>query len=232
MADPDVQLRRDLLAPYERPYRHGLPQAWRLGRVGRALVAGGASLAVGGALWALTGASGWMTAGASAAAASVAITAWVSAVAARHIRRLTRRWDRASELGSVHAKRAHRGERDPEAVHDEYAVTVEDSGHLYVWRMRPLAAGQDADPSEVLVPGRPQHSAVVAQELRFDPLDAARAAEQLVAAQSVAAELEQQASQRAATQLAAARDAHALEAETRSTADALRHLTGQGDRDA
>ncbi|HWT91926.1 MAG TPA: hypothetical protein VN238_02945, partial [Solirubrobacteraceae bacterium] len=130
-------------------------------------------------------------------------------------------------LERVRARRPHAGARDPELVHDEYAVTVEDTGHLRLWRFQALLVGEDARPREVLVPGRPQHSAGVVEERPFDHADAARAAEQLADLQERAAALEAEARDQARRRLAEAHEHGELAEDIATTAAALRHLTGQ-----
>ncbi|MBJ7330912.1 MAG: hypothetical protein JHC95_13505 [Solirubrobacteraceae bacterium] len=151
---------------------------------------------------------------------SIAQGAWV-------IRKVTRDWDQPSELTEVRRNRPHAGERDPDLPHDEFAVTVEETGHLCLWRFRPLAIGESVDADSVLAPGRPMYSADVIAEREFDAQDASVAAEQLAAAQEDAAARERDAITEV-QQLAVEAARHAeLSAETKSTAAALQHLTGQ-----
>lgn len=142
------------------------------------------------------------------------------------IRDYTSAWDRPGELVEVRRRRPHAGERDPDLVHDEFAVTVEDEGEIWVWRFRPLAADQPADPERVLVPGRPRYDAEVVAVTEFEPADAAISAELLVKAQEDAAQRERDARD------AVLRDAERLDEreELRTTTAALRHLTGQARR--
>jgi hypothetical protein len=138
---------------------------------------------------------------------------------ARDVRRLGRAWDEHSELGDVRARRPHAPERDRELAHDEYAVTVEDDGRLFVWRFSPLAVTRPVPDGHVPVPGRPRYAATVVEQRDLSP-DPARAAERLADTQEHAARLEEQARARAS-------ERHELQTETSSTAAALRHLTGQ-----
>jgi hypothetical protein len=140
--------------------------------------------------------------------------------------RLGREWDQPSELGTVRASRPHAGEIDEALAHDEFAVTVEDTGHFLIWRFTPLSVVTASAPGEVHVPGRPRWSADVVEEHPLVP-DAARAAEQLVEVQQRAAQLEAEARETARERAIASERRRELERETSSTAAALRHLTGQ-----
>jgi hypothetical protein len=91
----------------------------------------------------------------------------------------------------------------------------------------PLAAHEDASPSGILVAGTPRYEAVEHGVAQFDPVDAGRAAEQLAEAQEHAARLEAAAIERALADLAVDDEARELVAETRSTSQALRDITGQ-----
>lgn len=146
------------------------------------------------------------------------------------IAKSTRRWDARSELGTVRARRPHAGDADARLVHAEYAVTVEDTGELFVWHYLPLAVDAPAPPAMVEVPGRPRWAADVVERLALDTTDTARAAEQLVAAQARAAELELAARQDAEGALARREARDELAAETAAAALPLRHLTGQSGR--
>jgi hypothetical protein len=151
-------------------------------------------------------------------------------VIGREVWRLHRSWGRRSELASVLARRPQAGEEDPDLAHDLFAVTVEDDGHFLTWRFRPLAIDEQPTIDEVEVPGRPRHGARAIEDRIFAAEDAAIAAEQLVAAQDRAAEREVNAA-RAARRVVEAADLSAdLAVEARSTAEALRHLTGQRSR--
>jgi hypothetical protein len=132
-----------------------------------------------------------------------------------------------AELGRVRARRPHAAEADPEVVHDEYAVAVDDGGELVTWRFTPLAATAEAPEGTVLVRGTPCHAAEVAGTRPFAPADAALASEQLADAQAQAAELEAAAAQAVRERLLDRAGVAELAAEARSTAEALRRHTGQ-----
>ncbi|MDA0162944.1 hypothetical protein OM076_21915 [Solirubrobacter ginsenosidimutans] len=219
--------RRELMVPYEQPYRHVLGTTWRHQRDLRL------ATTLAGLLW-LAGATGvalgveelGIGAGLGAFLGSIAILLWLAAIA-RTSWRMTRSWDRSSELGEVRACRPQAGSEDLELAHDEFAVTVEDDGHLVTWRFRPLSISEHPAEDETEIPGRPRYAASPVGETTFDPLDTAQAAEQLVAAQTRAAERESASAAAAHATLAADSDLAALVAETRATAAALREATGQ-----
>ena len=144
------------MAPYEHPFRHCLAEAWRSQtELRRATVA----VAV---LWAgsLIGVALGVTllgllAGTGAMFATIIGVLWVVAIA-RVTYRVTRAWRQPSELGAARAQRPHAAERDGAIPHDEFAVSVEDDGHLVTWRFRPLAFMQapgDDWNSSTLPPG-------------------------------------------------------------------------------
>lgn len=149
----------------------------------------------------------------------------------RRWRSLLHRHDE-SELGRVRAQRPHASDADPRLVHDEYAIAVADGGRLVMWRFTPLLADQGPEPGAVLVDGRPRYGAMTAEETRFDPRDVALAAEQLADAQRNAAVREAAAIESAKQREAAEEAASELAAETESTGDALRGVTGQGREDS
>jgi hypothetical protein len=225
-----VTSRRELMAPYRRPYRHVLAETWRGQRDLRRLTVIGAACFVVGAAGVAAGVP-WLglLAGLGATMAWLVPLAWLGAIG-RAAWRLTRSWRRRSELGTVRARRPQAGGEDPDVAHDEFAVTVEDDGWLLTWRFRPLHVGEQPAAEEIEVPGRPRYGARVVADRRFDARDTARAAEQLVAAQD-------RAEQREVAAAAAARDAIAdaarraeLALEARSTAAALQRSTGQRSR--
>jgi spore maturation protein CgeB len=101
------------------------------------------------------------------------------------------------------------------------------SGRLVTFAFTPLAAYEAASKETVLITGIPRYAAIEHAVTRFDPVDAARAAEQLAEAQDHAARLEAAAIERAVEELANEDEARELVAETRSTGEALRDITGQ-----
>lgn len=222
--------RRELEAPYRRPFRHILATIWRAQPLLRvysflapALFAVGAiGVAAGEPLLGLLAGVGafllWLTAG-----------GWVL-TAVRETWRLTRRWAQKSELRSVRERRPHAGSEDAEIAHDQFAVTAEDDGWLLTWRFRPLRVDEAPGDDEVEVAGRPRFAASAVSERRFDAHDAARAAEQLVAAQEDAARRESAAAAEAHGGIADASERAELAIEARTTAAALRGATGQDAR--
>jgi hypothetical protein len=224
--------RAELLAPYLHPYREFVPRIWSDAHMQRVGLVGGVS-AVGGSLaTAATGSVGWVMLGLIPAFVALMIFLRVTAEAALVVWRFSRPWDERSELGTVRLRRPHAAEADGSVLHDEFAVTVEDTGHLYVWRYTPLAVMDDAPAGEVVVPGRPRYAAAVVEQRPLDP-DPAPAAEQLAEMQALAAQYEVRASDDARAAALDAGRRRELQAETSSTAAALKHLTGQqpGDRD-
>lgn len=223
----EVLTREQIELPYRHPYRYWMPHAWRLCAGNYTAATGGTiagALATAGVVMDATPAVGMA---AAILAATLGVLGYWMGKGALIVWRRSSGWDRPSELGRVRAQRPHASERDPEVSHDEFAVTVEESGELWIWRFRPLPIHEPEDPGEVLVPGRPEHTAVVMEHMPFDPRDAGRAAEQLAEAQSRAADLERNAARAAVRRLSAQREALELEAEAKSTAAALQHLTGQ-----
>ncbi|MCW3001916.1 MAG: hypothetical protein JWQ20_1214 [Conexibacter sp.] len=219
--------RRELMAPYERPYRHALKETWRhQPELRRA-----SALAV--ALW-LAGSAGigagaellGLLAGLGAMIGTVVVLAWLVAIL-RTAWRLTRSWRQPTELATVRAHRPQAGTEDPDGAHAEFAVTVGEDGQLVTWQFRPLLISEHPAELEVEVPGRPRYGASPVDDAPFDVHDTVRAAEQLVIAQDRAAQREAA----AAIAAHAAMDeavAHAdLAAEARSTAAALQRATGQ-----
>jgi hypothetical protein len=222
----DPGSRAELLRPYEHPYREFVPAVWREARTGRTALIGGAALVGGSVATAATDFDLWAVAGTFAALVALWIVLRVTLEATVVIWRFSRPWDERSELGTVCARRPHAGEADPELVHPEFAVTVEETGQLLVWRFRPLAVMEVAREGEVLVPGRPRYAADVVEERPLDP-DPARAAEALAETQERAAQLEAEAREAARQGRIDAAQRRELEQETSSTAAALQHLTGQ-----
>ena len=227
--DDDPLPRDELMAPYLHPYRHFVPGALRAAGAGRAAAGGGA--------FALAGLGGAVAAD-SVTLAVVAVLAAVLTLAllgmwtiqsAVAVRRICRRWDERSELGTVRMRRPHAGDAAPDVAHDQYAVTVEDDGSLAIWLYTPLAVTEVVPPGELLVPGRPCFSATEVE--RLPPAhDTVGAADQLADAQARTAELEAEAIEQAREALEAAASRRELERETASTVAALRDVTGQEDR--
>lgn len=225
-----VAARDELMAPYRRPFAHLLVATWHEQLQFRVApyVAGGllaaslVALAAGAAEVALL-------LGLGATAAACVVLAWVVPLVLV-VRRLTRAWSGASELGDVRARRPQAGSEDPAVAHPEYAVTVDDNGRLVTWRFRPLRAGERPRADELEVPGRPRYAAAPVDDTPYDLTDTARASEQLVAAQAAAAQREQDGAAAAQQALALDGDARALAEEAASTAAALRHATGQAPR--
>lgn len=232
MEDEPV-IRAELLAPYEHPYRTSLPKLWGIPAVRRAAIVGAALpvaiVAIGFVLGVPLLASLLLLALPIMMFAG-ALGLMYSGLGAVAIARRSRTWDARSELGTVRARRPHAGDADARLVHAEYAVTVEDTGELFVWHYLPLAVDAPAPPAMVEVPGRPRWAADVVERLALDTTDTARAAEQLVAAQARAAELELAARQDAEGALARREARDELAAETAAAALPLRHLTGQSGR--
>jgi hypothetical protein len=216
-------LRRELLAPYDHPYRLEAWLTWRTQPTlrGQAKLAG--VLVVGGAIGAIALSPLLLLTVAVGALLAAFSGTLLAALTFASVRRTKRAWRQKSELGTVRERRPHAGARDPELAHDEFAVSAEDDGRLVTWRFRPLALSKDAHDGEVEVPGRPRYAASPVADEPFDAEDAARAAEQLVLAQDRAAELEEAAAD-------AARDGAERAIETRSTAAALQRATGQRSR--
>lgn len=224
-------LRADLLAGYERPYARWLPVAYRANNVPQAATASGVMVAASivTAIALRSGAPGsLLVLTALVVALSVIWTAWVTVVGAQVIRRRITDWTPVdSGLARVRARRAHAGAADREVVHDEFAVAVDDAGHLVTWRFRPLPANEIAPQSAIVLPGAPTYVASEAGRVPFDPTDAGLAAEQLSEAQERAATLEADAAADARAALGEAERRHELRRETESTAEALRRHTGQ-----
>jgi hypothetical protein len=210
--------RDDLLRPYEHPYRHWLPRLWQQREIRRSVLITDVLLAATVVL-AATGNRNLAWLAGIAAALWIVLLVQLLARAAAHVRTVVRTWHEPGELDRVRARRPHAGEADPELAHDEFAVTAEDSGELWIWRLRPLGI-DDATPDDgsVLVPGRPRWAAKVVEHRPFDARDTGRAAEQLVEAQHRAAALEVEAQGAAHRRIAELGTRAELDAEARSTA--------------
>jgi hypothetical protein len=230
MAEERSDTRRELMEPYEDPYRHILKETWRHQRDVRLATAlagvlwlvavsnvlvGGAELALGAGLGALLG--------------TIALGFWIVAIL-RSGWRMTRSWERTTELGEVRAHRPQAGTEDPDVAHDEFAVSVEDGGRLVTWRFRPLAIAERPVEDEMEVLGRPRYAASPVDGVPFEPHDTVRAAEQLVLAQAKAADREAAAAGAARAGIEAGSAHASLQAEAATTAAALRRATGQRPR--
>jgi hypothetical protein len=225
---PDrVPRRQELEAPYRHPFRLAGGHAWRTIPTLRSETLVATALIVGGGIGAaaidvillLTVAVGLLL------AVFVALT-WSFFTVSGGLM-LTRAWREESDLRDALERRPHAGAEDPDLVHDRFAVTVEDEGWLCTWRMRPLRFDEQSGEDEIEVLGRPRHAASVAAQSPFDVADAARAAEQLVAAQDDAAAREAAAADAARRGAVDAENRATLSEEARSTAAALRHAAGQ-----
>jgi hypothetical protein len=223
--------RGELMAGYERPYRRWLPVAWEYEHVPRAVAIGG--------LLSLAGLiadrvdpphTTLLLSGLAIGVGVLLWAAWVTVSAAFIVGGRIRDWEESEhELAAVRRRRPHAAEIDHELAHSEYAVSVDEAGQLVTWRFKPLAANETAPGHALLITGRPRYAAVAVDEEPYDPVDAARAAEQLAEAQQRAARLEVAAVERARQGLEEAETAAVLEQESRSTAAALRGITGQSD---
>ncbi|MCW2995104.1 MAG: hypothetical protein JWQ18_2599, partial [Conexibacter sp.] len=174
-----VPTRRELMKPYNHPYRLAARATWRMQpelrrevKIASGLVVVGAGVTAATALGLLL-----LGVGALLAAWSVVILALATT---RNAVGLIRFWRAKSELRTIRERRPHAGEADPELAHDEFAVMVEDEGWLVTWRFRPLAFGARPGVGEIEVPGRPCYAAQPVDDRRFDAADVAVAAEQLV----------------------------------------------------
>ena len=224
--------RDELMAGYEHPYRRWLPISWEYERAPQK-IAVAAAICLGAAIAdRIDGPDPTPLIMAMLIGAGVLTWfAWVTVNAALIIHSRIRDWEASDhELAGVRERRPHAAEADPELAHDEYAVAVGEAADLVTWRFRPLAAHVDLPPDAVLISGRPRYAAVPVIDEPYDPVDAARAAEQLAAAQQHAAEIERAAIERAARGLEEARSERELEAEARGTGAALRRITGQSER--
>lgn len=221
--------RQDLMAGYAHPYRRWIPIAWQHERA-HVSVPIAALVAVG--AYAADRIDGpdpiLLTAGLLVAAAVLVWTLWITLNAALIIRNRTGGWEESDhELDAVRRRRPHAGDAHPELVHAEYAVAVGDGGDLVTYRFKPLAANQEAPSRAQLLTGKPRYAAFDVGATLYDPVDAAKAAEQLAVAQQQAAALERAAIERAAQGLEDLREAQEIEWESQTTGAALRGITGQ-----
>jgi hypothetical protein len=225
----DLVRRSELLTTYAHPYRRWLPIVLRGYGVQRVAALAVALAVVGGIVKATTEfGDGLLVLGFSALVVALGYALWATLKGVRIVRDHTEEWrGRGGDLARARARRPHAGDADPEAAHDEYAVAVSDDGRLVTFAYTPLAAHEEAAPETVLIRGIPRYAAVEHSVARYDPVDAARAAEQLAEAQEHAARLEAAAIERTLQDLAHDDQARELLAETRSTGAALRDITGQ-----
>lgn len=225
-----AQPRAELMRPYRHPVRHCAVEVWRAKRelrraaalAGVVSAAGLIGVAAGEPLLMLLAAVGLF-------AAVMTLVAWWLAIL-REAWRLRRSWSQKSELATVRARRPQAGGEDPDLAHDEFAVTAEDSGYFITWRFRPLPIAEHPTVDEIEVPGRPRYAAGAIEQRRFDAVDAARAAEQLVEAQERAERREAAAATAARRAVTEARLRADLAVEAESTAAALQRTTGQRGR--
>lgn len=226
----EIARREELSYPYEHPYRRSIPRAWSKTHAARTGIGGLVAAAASVLATLFSGEVGWLGPGLAVMCAASAWSLWGTTSAALQIRSRTLGWDQGGTLRSVREQRPHAVDADPDLAHDEFAVTVEETGEFWVWRYRALHVDELPTGDEVLVPGRPQWAAKVVDGVSFSGADAASAAGQLAEAQQRAAALETHARTRAHALVDASAHAHEIEAETASTAAALRHLTGQRGR--
>jgi hypothetical protein len=230
MAEERSHGRRELMVPYERPYRHVVAHTWRHQPELRLATGLAIVLGIGGVAGVAAGVELLgLTAGLGAMIGTIVAVAWLVAIL-RTGWRLTRAWRRRTELATVRAHRPQAGSEDPHVAHAEFAVTVEDDGRLVTWRFRPLPVSEHPGEHEIEVPGRPRYAASPVGEVPFDVRDTARAAEQLVIAQDQAARRDAAAAIAAHGTIGGAPGNAELAAEARSTAAALQRATGQRSR--
>jgi hypothetical protein len=221
--------RPELLATYAHPYRRWLPVFLRGYGVHRVVVLAVALAVAGGIVRATTDFGGGLLAvGIATLVVALVYAAWAAVNGARIVRERTGEWrGGGGELARARARRPHAVVADPAVAHDEYAVVVDDDGQLRTFAYTPLAAYEPAAADAVLIRGIPRYEAIEHTVDRYDPVDAARAAEQLAELQEHAARLEAAAIDRALADLARDDAGRELLAETRSTGEALRDITGQ-----
>lgn len=230
---PGATTREELVASYAHPYRRWLPVAYRTTKVVHVGVAAAGLAAPYAVLEALTDAdlAGLQTLVWILVAAAILRFTWVTIAAGRTIHAHTRDWSsrHAGELGRLRERRPHATEADRVVAHDEYAVEATEDGELVTWCFVALRSNEDPAERETLVAGTPRYAARPVDRLRYDAVDAARAAEQLADAQAHAADRERAAAERAHAEVEERARARELLAETRSTGAALRRQTGQAD---
>jgi hypothetical protein len=225
----DLVRRSELMATYAHPYRRVLPAVLGGYGVHRTVALALLLTTAGVALSLAADYDGVLYAAIAALVATLGFASWATAKGVLMIRERTAEWrPRPSELARVRARRPHAPEADRDAAHHEYAVIVgDDDGLLVTYAFIPLAAYEPVSPAGILIAGTPRYEAVEHSVTPFDPLDAARAAEQLAEAQDAAARLEAAAVERTLTDLQVDDEARALVAEARGTGEALRGITGQ-----
>ena len=223
--------RTELMAAYRQPFRHTAVQTWRNQPELRRATALAAVLWLGGTAAVAAGANALLLllAGVGAMFGTVVVVLWVVAI-------LRAGWRQAqagretSEFAAIRAHRPQAGTEDPTVMHDEFAVAVDEDGHLVTWRFRPLRVSEEPIESEIEVPGRPRYAASPIDVTEFDVQDTARASEQLVTAQSQAADWETESAAAAHRALDGSHADAELAAEARTTAAALQRATGQTPR--
>ena len=223
--------REELLDSYARPYRRWLPLVLKDHSV-HILAGTTALLAAGWAAGELTGSLGVTVVLGPVSAVGAILTVitalYALAVGSILIRRRTAEWrPREGDLARARRRRPHAGEAAHDLAHDEYAVAVADDGRMVTFHYTPLMAGERPARDAILITGTPRYEAVEARTDRFDPDDAALAAEQLAQAQEHAAGLEAAAIVRARADVEEREAAHDQALEAHSTAEALRRITGQ-----
>jgi hypothetical protein len=130
MAEERSHRRRELMVPYEHPYRHAIVATWRHHRQLRDATALAVVLWLVAAVGVAVGAEELgFAAGVGAFLGPIAILLWLVAFV-RVGWRMTRSWGRTTALGEVRAHRPQAGTEDPDVAHDEFAVTAEEDGHL------------------------------------------------------------------------------------------------------
>jgi hypothetical protein len=229
--DLEPLTRQELIEGYRHPYRRWIPVALDYERVPRKVAVAAALCAAALAADRIDGPDPLVVVMMLCIALGVvAYGAWVAFRAALLIHARTQDWQAdEDELAAVLRARPHADDADPLIAHDEYAVAVGDHGDLVTWRFLPLRANENPPRRMRLVAGTPRYAAEPHLRAPYDPVDAARAAEQLADAQQAAAALERDAIERAAHGIEAALTARELEIESRGTGAALRSITGQAE---
>ena len=219
------------MAGYERPYRRWIPVAWEYEKAPRTVAIAAAACVAAAVADQIDGPDPVWVASTLVLAAGVLVwLAWITFNAALIVGSRIRDWEESEhELADVRRRRPHAADEDPQLAHDQYAVAVGENADLVTWRFTPLPADVNPPAGAVLITGKPRYAATALLDRPYDPVDAARAAEQLADAQQEAAAREQAAIALAARGIEDARTARELEAEARGTGAALRRITGQAD---